>query len=446
MNNGATGRFLHNMSQANAHSAGGGKRILEAISALRHRNYRLYWFGQLFSVLAQNMEHVAQGWLVLELTNSPLALGVTGLAHAIPTITLTLVGGAIADRADRRRIMIASQTGTALMFLTIAVLVLTGLAALWHVMVLAFLSGSIRAFDRPSRMALLPQMVPREDIPNAVAIGGTIWQLCRLVGPAAAGILIYLFGVGPTFIACCLASLTAVSLWLAIRAVQPALAASGGGLLKNMMEGVNFIRKNELYYTLMGMTFFNSVFGMSYLILMPVFARDILQVGSQGFGFLQTAGGAGALIGTLLVATFSETRRLPLQATRGATLFGAMLLLFAFSRLYPLSLMLAFVLGMVSQFYITAINTVLQLNLPEQLRGRVMGVHGLTWDLMPVGGMIAGTIAEFAGAPAAVAVGAVFVAGLGLWVMPIAPRFSGIEQRQTNDSGASEGARPLTQK
>lgn len=434
------------MSQANAHSTGGGKRILEAISALRHRNYRLYWFGQLFSVLAQNMEHVAQGWLVLELTNSPLALGVTGLAHALPTITLTLVGGAIADRADRRRIMIASQTGTALMFLTIAVLVLTGLAALWHVMVLAFISGSIRAFDRPSRMALLPQMVPREDIPNAVAIGGTIWQLCRLVGPAAAGILIYLFGVGPTFIACCLASFTAVSLWLSIHAVQPALAASGGGLLKNMMEGVNFIRKNELYYTLMGMTFFNSVFGMSYLILMPVFARDILQVGSQGFGFLQTAGGAGALIGTLLVATFSDPRRLPLQAARGATLFGALLLLFAFSRLYPLSLALAFVLGMVSQFYITAINTVLQLNLPEQLRGRVMGVHGLTWDLMPVGGMIAGTIAEFAGAPAAVAVGAVFVAGLGLWVMPIAPRFSGIEQRQTNDGGASEGARPLTHK
>jgi MFS family permease len=438
--------FSTTMSQPNAHSTGGGKRILEAISALRHRNYRLYWFGQLSSVLAQNMEHVAQGWLVLELTNSPLALGLTGLSHAIPTITLTLVGGAVADRADRRRIMIASQTGSALMFLTIAVLVLTGQIALWHVMTLAFISGSIRAFDRPSRMALLPQMVPREDIPNAVAIGGTIWQLCRLVGPAAAGILIHLFGVGPTFLACCIASSTAVILWLAIRTVQPALAASGGGLLKNMMEGVNFIRKNELYYSLMGMTFFNSVFGMSYLILMPVFARDILQVGSQGFGFLQTAGGAGALIGTLSVATFSNTRRLPLQAARGAAVFGALLLLFAFSRLYPLSLALAFVLGMVSQFYITAINTVLQLNLPEQLRGRVMGVHGLTWDLMPVGGMIAGTIAEFAGAPAAVAVGAVFVAGLGLWIMPIAPRLSGVEKWQTDEAKAPKAARPLARK
>jgi MFS family permease len=434
------------MSQASAHSSGGGKRILEAMSALRHRNYRLYWFGQLSSVLAQNMEHVAQGWLVLELTSSPLALGLTGLSHAVPTITLTLVGGAIADRADRRRIMIASQAGTALMFLILALLVLGGQAALWHVMTLAFISGSIRAFDRPSRMALLPQMVPREDIPKAVAIGGTIWQLCRLVGPAAAGILIYFFGVGPTFIACSLASCTAVTLWLAIRATQPALAVSAGGLLKNMMEGIQFIRQNQLYYTLMGLTFFNSVFGMSYLILMPVFARDILEVGSQGFGFLQTAGGAGALIGTLSVAAFSHTRRLPLQAARGATVFGFLLLLFAFSRLYPVSLAVAFVLGMVSQFYITAINTVLQLNLPERLRGRVMGVHGLTWDLMPVGGMIAGTIAEFAGAPAAVAVGALFVAALGFWVMTLAPRFSATESRQSSDHPTSESARTFAHK
>ncbi|HEX9662011.1 MAG TPA: MFS transporter [Candidatus Binatia bacterium] len=424
------------MSQSAARTAAGGQRILEAISALRHRNYRLYWFGQLFSVLAQNMEHVAQGWLVLELTNSPLALGVTGLAHAIPTITLTLVGGAIADRADRRRIMIASQSCTALMFLILAVLVLTKLAALWHVMVLAFISGSIRAFDRPSRMALLPQMVPREDIPNAVAIGGTIWQLCRLVGPAAAGILIYLFGVGPTFFTCFLASSTAVSLWLAIRADQPALAAGAGGLRKNMLDGVHFIRKSELFYTFMGMTFFNSVFGMSYLILMPVFARDILNVGSQGFGFLQTAGGAGALIGTLAVAYLSDARRLPLQAARGAALFGVLLLLFAYSRTFPFSLALAFVLGMAGQFYITAINTVLQLNLPEQLRGRVMGVYGLTWDLMPVGGMVAGTIAEFAGAPAAVAVGGAFVSGLALWVISIAPRFGAGERSEEKESAS----------
>jgi MFS family permease len=425
------------MSQSIAASAGG-RRILEALSALRHRNYRLYWFGQLFSVLAQNMEHVAQGWLVLELTNSPLALGLTGLAQAIPTITLTLLGGAVADRTDRRRIMIAAQSGVAMIFLVLTALVTTKLAALWHVMALAFIVGAIRAFDRPSRMALLPQMVPKDEIPHAVAIGGTIWQLCRLIGPALAGILIYIFGVAPTYAVCCLASGASVCLWLGIRTGQPAFAVNSSGLLKNMLEGINFIRHNKLFYTFMGMTFFNSVFGMAYLILMPVFARDVLAVGSRGFGFLQAAGGAGALIGTLSVAYFSDHRRLPLQAARGAVLFGMLLLLFAFSRAYPLSLALALLLGTASQFYITAINTILQLNLPEHLRGRVMGVYGLTWDLMPVGGTIAGTIAEIGGAPAAVAVGAVFVTGLALWAVSIAPRFEEPEQRRANEATATE--------
>jgi MFS family permease len=426
------------MSQSTAPSAGSGRRILEALSALRHRNYRLYWFGQLFSVLAQNMEHVAQGWLVLELTNSPLALGLTGLAQAIPTITLTLLGGAVADRTDRRRIMIAAQSGVALIFLVLTALVMSKLAALWHVMALAFIVGGIRAFDRPSRMALLPQMVPKDEIPHAVAIGGTIWQLCRLIGPALAGILIYLFGVAPTYAVCCLASGVSVCLWLRIRTGQPAFAVNAGGLLKNMLEGVNFIRHNELFYTFMGMTFFNSVFGMAYLILMPVFARDVLVVGSRGFGFLQAAGGAGALIGTLSVAYFSDHRRLPLQAARGAVLFGALLLLFAFSRAYPLTLILALLLGAASQFYITAINTILQLNLPEHLRGRVMGVYGLTWDLMPVGGTIAGTIAEIGGAPTAVAVGAVFVTGLALWAVSIAPRFEEGKQERASQAAATE--------
>ncbi|HEX6173777.1 MAG TPA: MFS transporter, partial [Candidatus Binatia bacterium] len=167
-------------------SATGSRRLLAAVSALHHRNYRLYWFGQLFSVLAQNMEAVAQSWLVLEMTNSPLLLGLTGLTFSVPTIALTLLGGAVADRTDRKRIMVYSQIGSVVMFLLLAVLVITERVALWQVMTLAFFSGCVKAFDRPSRMALLPQMVPKHDIPNAVAIGGTIWQLNKLVGPALA--------------------------------------------------------------------------------------------------------------------------------------------------------------------------------------------------------------------------------------------------------------------
>ena len=416
------------MSQATAATVPGSQRLLQALSALRHRNYRLYWFGQLASVLAQNMEGVAQSWLVLDITNSPLLLGLTGLTFAAPTILLALLGGVIADRADRRRIMILSQSASALNFLIIGTLVLTESIAQWHVMTLAFVSGCVRAFDRPSRMALLPQMVPREDIPNAVAVGGTIWQLNRLVGPAMAGMAIYLMGIGPTYYFCFVASISAVGLWLPIRIESRATALAAAGLVQHMIDGLRFIRANEIYYTFIGMTFFNSVFGMSYLILMPVFARNVLDVGSQGFGFLQSTGGAGALCGVLAAAYFSHLRGKGLQAIGGAVTFGLLIMLFAFSKSYPLSLALAFFLGLSSQLYMTTINTILQVNLPDQLRGRVMGIFGLTWDLMPVGGMIAGAIAEFAGAPIAVGFGGLMVAGMAAAVAVCLPTIRRLEQ------------------
>ena len=415
------------MSKAVADTVSGSQRLLQALSALQHRNYRLYWFGQLASVLAQNMEGVAQSWLVLELTESPLLLGLTGLTFAAPTIALTLLGGVIADRADRRRIMILSQGASATMFFLLGGLIVLDWIALWHVMTAAFLSGCVRAFDRPSRMALLPQMVPTEDIPNAVAVGGTIWQLNRLVGPAVAGMLIYLIGIGPTYYFCFFASLIAVCLWLGIRLTTAPTAPSAGGLVQHMAEGLNFIRKNEVFYTFIGMTFFNSVFGMSYLILMPVFARSVLDVGSKGFGFLQSAGGAGALIGVLLVAWFSHSRGKGRQAIVGATTFGLLLIAFAFSVSFPLSLIVAVALGVASQFYMTIISAILQVNLPNELRGRVMGIYGLTWELMPVGGMIAGAIAEFAGAPMAVGIGGFMVAAMAVAVALFLPNIRRLE-------------------
>jgi MFS family permease len=416
------------MSEATVETTSGSQRLLQALSALRHRNYRLYWYGQLASVLAQNMEGVAQSWLVLELTDSPLLLGLTGLTYAAPTIALTLLGGVIADRADRRRIMILSQGAAAAMFFLLATLIIIERVTLWQVMSLAFLSGCFRAFDRPSRMALLPQMVPREDIPNAVAVGGTIWQLNRLIGPAVAGMLIYWLGIGPTYYFCFFASLVAVCLWLGIRLTTSPTAPSTGGVVEHMAEGLNFIRKNEVFYVFIGMTFFNSVFGMSYSILMPVFARSVLEVGSKGFGFLQSTGGAGALIGVLLVAWFSHARGKGRQAIFGAIAFGLLLIAFAFSVSFPLSLLLALALGVSSQFYMTIISAILQMNLPNELRGRVMGIYGLTWDLMPIGGMIAGTIAEFASAPIAVGFGGFMVAGMALAVMVCRPTIRRLEE------------------
>ena len=395
-------------------------------AGLRHRNYRFYWLGQLCSVLALNMELVAQAWLVFLLTDSPLMLGVAGVVYAVPRVSLVLVGGAIADRADKRRIMVSTQSLLALAYLVLGVLVLTERIAFWHVLVFAFNSGFVRAFARPSRYALLPEMVPREELANAVALGSSVWQACRLVGPGVAGVLIHWVGVGSTFIACSASSAVAVALWVFIRA-KPVTGQPQGGVWRNIVVGLEFVRGNQLFYSLLGLTCFNSLFGMSYVILLPVFARNILFVDSRGFGLLQAFSGIGALLGTLTVAYLAHAGRRGWQVLVGSATFGGLLIVFAYSSSFPLSLSLIFLLGLFNQIYLTSINTILQLNLPYQLRGRVLGLFGLTWDLMPLGGAIAGAVAEFAGAPTAVALGGCLVTMMGFFGMVRLPTVREIE-------------------
>ena len=395
-------------------------------SAFRYRNYRFYWIGQLFSVLALNMEHVALAWLVVVLTDSPLMLGFTGLAFAVPRVGLVLVGGAIADRADRRKIMVLTQSLLGTLYFALGILVLLEHIAFWHVVGFAFLSGFLRAFDRPSRYALLPQMVPKEETANAVALGSSVWQTCRLVGPALAGLMIYLLGVGQTFVACSVSSVVAVALWYCIR-TAPVVRRGDGGMLKNIMAGLDFVRHNEVFYTLLGLTCFNSIFGMSYVILLPIFARNILLVGPRGFGLLQSSSGVGALLGTLAVAYLAQAGRRGWQTLIGSAVFGLLLICFGFSTSYALSLALIFFLGLFNQLYLTSINTMLQLRLPDDLRGRVLGLFGLTWDLMPLGGALAGALAEFAGAPISIAFGGLMVAMLAFYAMARVPTMRELE-------------------
>lgn len=403
-----------------------GTLLSRLFAGLRYRNYRLYWLGQLSSVLALNMEMAAQAWLVFLLTDSPLMLGVAGIVYAVPRVSLVLVGGAIADRADKRRIMVCTQSLLALAYLVLGLLILTERVVFWHVLVFAFNSGLMRSFDRPSRYALLPEMVPREEIANAVALGSSVWQACRLVGPGLAGLLIHWFGVGHTFIACFVSSAAAVALWAFIR-THPLIGQPRGGVWRNILAGLDFVRRNQLFYSLLGLTCFNSLFGMSYVILLPVFARSILEVDSRGFGLLQSFSGVGALIGTLIVAYLAQAGRRGWQVLVGSAIFGSLLMLFAYSSSFALSLGLIFFLGLFNQIYLTSINTILQLNLPNDLRGRVLGLFGLTWDLMPLGGAISGTVAEFAGAPTAVALGGLLVAALGLYGLARLPAVREIE-------------------
>jgi len=396
-------------------------------TAMRHRNFRLYWIALASSILARMLQHVAQSWLVLELTNSPFMLGVTSLSNALPASVFLMLGGAIADRADRRLLFLVTEAIMACLYFVVATLITTGIVQVWHIIVFAFLSGCVRAIDNPTRQAILPQVIPREDMVNAVALANTVWQLSHLVGPAIAGMLIYMYGVGSTFYVGCFGFLVAVTLVFLIHVNPAPPLSSKRGFLREMLEGLNFIRSNEIIYSLIALSVFNGIFGMSYVTLMPVFARDILEVGSQGYGFLQTSGGAGSVVGALTVAYLAHSGKKGWQTIIGALAFGMLLIGFAFSTWYPLSLGLLFLVGWASDLYLTTIGSVLQLHLPDQLRGRVMAIYGLTWSLMPLGGVIAGAIAEFAGAPVAVAICGFLVTAMALALAVTVPRVRRLE-------------------
>jgi MFS family permease len=391
-------------------------------SALRYRNYRFYWLGQFPSVLAQNMQHVALAWLVLDLTNSPALLGITGLMQTIPNVVLSFLGGAVADRVDRRRLLLMTQGAQALVFLALGTLVATGLVRIWEVLALAFLLGTVRAFDQPTRQAILPLAVPTEEIPNAVPLGNLVWSGTRVVGPGAAGMLIYLIGIGETFYIAAASFGIALALFAQLRLQLSPTTAGDRGLWRNMVEGVEYIRRDSIIFALIGLTFFNSVFGMSFTIMLPVFARDILQVGVQGLGFLESAAAIGSIVSTFGLAAFARSRGIGWRILIGAAAFGVLIIAFAFSTSYLLSLGLLFLMGAASQVYMTLVATSLQLRIPNEFRGRVMGLWGLTWSLMPLGGSVAGGIAEYAGAPIALAVGGTLVALMALGMAVTLPR------------------------
>ncbi len=392
------------------------------MGAFRSPNYRIYWGGFLTSIIGWQIQAVALGWLVLERTHSPLYLGLVSTSQAVATIGLSLVGGVIADRVDRRRLLVFTQLGAFLCSFAIASLVFFDVVQLWHLLLIAFLFGSLQAFDQPSRQALIPHLVERPQLMNAIALGSAVWQSSRIIGPTVAGLLLAFVGTAACFYVTSVGFLVMVAALLSLRLGGQARAASRSGMLGDLQEGLGYIRGNRLFLLLIGMTFFNSIFGMSYVILMPVFARDVLGAGSQGLGYLLSASGIGALTGTIIVSTLGGVRRKGLLVGVSAAVFGLLLIAFSQSPWFWLSLPLLALMGAASSLYMITINTVLQTAVPDQLRGRVMGVYSLTWSLMPLGGMQAGTIANFFGAPLAVTMGGSLVVLMALWALAFQPR------------------------
>jgi MFS family permease len=419
--------------------------------ALRHSNYRLFWTGQLISLTGTWMQSVAQGWLVYSLTKSDpvmgpaLWLGIVSFAFSLPVMLFSLVGGVVADRVDRRRFLLLMQIASLVQALTLAVLAATGFIHVGHVVLLAFCLGAIHAFDTPARQAIIIQLVGREDLMNAVALNSSVFNSSRIIGPGIAGTLLGALTAwfhGGLGWAEAPATQLAVALCFFLNAlsfVAPIVALSRIQLKRDTSEikreslwislraGLRYVRENTSIIAILSLVGISSIFGFSYITLLPLFAGEILQAGPQGYGLLMAGAGVGALGAALLLASLGNYQRKGLLLTVGNFLFPTALLLFAFSPIYGLSWVCLVVAGagLITQNALA--NTLLQANAPDHLRGRTLSLYTLMLlGMQPIGGLQIGTMARLVGAQEALAISALICIAFALLVLGKWPQVRGL--------------------
>lgn len=392
---------------------------LSTFSALRHREYRLFWTGALVSLTGTWVQGTAQSYLVWELTRSPLATSLTVLFFSLPSTLVSLVGGVVADRVDRRRLLLVTQTTFALQALTLAALTFTGVIQVWQIYLLALVNGTVMAFDAPGRQSMIPSLVAREDLSNAVALNATAFNASRVVGPPLAG-LIYA-AAGPAWcFAINAATFTAIlyALWN-IRPASDAPPAVQTHLWRDLQEGLAYARQHAVVRTMLWLVALVGTFAFTYVVLMPVVASAVLGGGPKENGYLLGAAGIGATVGALTVASLRPAR--PGRFIVGFGYIGALALVaFSLSRHLLLSMILtAGVAGSIMVFLSTG-NATIQAHVPDALRGRIMSIYTLALiGSGPLNSVLAGTLGNWLGAPAAIGISGVV---LGLAVAAVAVR------------------------
>lgn len=374
--------------------------------ALRHRNYRLFFSGQIISLVGTWMQSVAQSWLVYRLTGSSLLLGLVGFAGQIPVFLLAPIGGVVADRYSRHRIVIATQTSAMVLAFILSALMLLGHIRVWEIMLVASLLGIVNAFDVPARQAFIVDMVHSEDLINAIALNSSMVNGARVLGPAIAGVTVAAVGEGWCFFANG-ASYIAVIVGLVLMVVAPReLGRDTSSGLERIVEGFRWVAKTAPIRALLLLLGLVSLTGMPYAVLMPIFADKILHGGARGLGMLMGASGIGALAGTLILAAKREVHGLGRWIAFASFGFGASMILFASSRSYTLSIVLLTPVGFSMMLQMSASNTLIQTMVPDELRGRVMAVYSMMFmGMAPFGALVAGTMANHVGAPITVALG-----------------------------------------
>jgi MFS family permease len=383
--------------------------------ALQHRNFQLFFAGQLISLIGTWMQSTAQLWLVYKMTNSAALLGVFGFANQIPILVLASVGGYVGDRYNRHRGVIWTQTAAMILAFVLAALTLTNRIQVWHVVFIAFLVGVVNAFDVPIRQAFLVQMVGKEDLPNAIALNSSIFNGARVVGPAVAGFAIAWIHEGWCFFLNGVSFVAVLAALFAMRLPKNEPKPAEGSALRNFLQGFRFAMSDWPIRSTLLLLSVLSLFGLPYSVLLPVFARDILHSGARGFGFLLSTAGVGAVFGALQFASRSSYKGLARWIAAMSTIFALCLIVFSESRWFWLSAAAMLVAGFSATSQMAATNTTLQNRVPDELRGRVMAVYATMFmGVQPIGALIAGGIAKHLGAPRTLAVcgGVVLMASL----------------------------------
>ena len=387
------------------------------LRSFRHRNFRLFFAGQFVSLTGTWMQSVAVSWLVYRLTGSSLALGLVGFASHIPVFLFGLFGGCLADRGDKRRILMMAQAAAMLQALALAALTLSGSANVWVIGALAAVLGLVNAVDMPTRQAFVVEMVGREDLLNAIALNSSMFNSARIVGPALAGLLVAAIGEGWCFLVNGLSYLAVIAALAAMRLPPAGQPCGDGALAGRVREGLVYAWRDRRIRSMLGGLVATSLFGSSFMTLLPVMVDKVLGHDAKGLGFLLAATGLGSVVAALVLALRRESRGLEPWRIASGLGFGTSLIAFALSKDFLLSLLLAPVLGFCLIFFFAASNTLLQLRSPNAMRGRIMSLYAVTLvGMAPFGALLAGTAASFVDAPLTLALaGGLCAVGVALF-------------------------------
>lgn len=388
----------------------------QALGALRYRNFRLYWFAGIGQAAALGMQFLILGWLVLELTNSPSQLGLVIAIYGAPNLALLMFGGIFADRVDRRWMLFYSQTIVAALIFGAATLTLYQLISIWHIYGIAFILGTIQGVNMPARMAIVPDLVGRDDILNATSLNMAVFNTGRIMGPSLAGWIIQHVGMGHAlyFNALCYA-LGCVCL-LMMSGVESRSQNKDANMLRDFWAGIKYVAMTPIAFTMVGMSFAFGFFGAAYVQVLPAFGKEVLRLNADGAGFLLTVAGIGSLAGNIYLASLGNTKNKNWLLLGMIILFGVSLFFFALSPIYIVSLVLLFLTGVGFTGFISMGTAILQISTPPELRGRMMSLWLIGAAVHYIGAWPLGTVGEYYGWPMSLGGGALLMLGLVMWL------------------------------